>query len=75
MLDMNARSPIVFSEEEKVIVEMELLSKQPSDDELGNDSSLVNGLISSDVNALYLNAPTPSDVILLLHVILVILLS
>jgi hypothetical protein len=26
---MNTRSPIVFSEEEKVIVEIELLSKQP----------------------------------------------
>ncbi len=29
MLDMKHRSPIVFSEEEKVIAEMELLSKQP----------------------------------------------
>ena len=28
-MDMKHRSPIVFSEDEKVIVEMELLSKQP----------------------------------------------
>ena len=46
---MKHLSPIVFSEEEKVIVEMELLSKQPRSDELGNDSNLVNGLKSSDV--------------------------